>query len=78
MIHIAPWEATIGLVRGAACLLPANGCFIYTAHTAATDGIRRHPMKRSIAVFAGKTQIGACGIWKQWRNWPNSIGLLDH
>jgi Protein of unknown function (DUF938) len=25
MIHIAPWEAAIGLVRGAACLLPANG-----------------------------------------------------
>jgi hypothetical protein len=25
MIHIAPWEATIGLVRGAARLLPANG-----------------------------------------------------
>jgi hypothetical protein len=25
MIHIAPWEAAIGLVRGAAHLLPANG-----------------------------------------------------
>jgi hypothetical protein len=25
MIHIAPWEAAIGLVRGAARLLPANG-----------------------------------------------------
>jgi SAM-dependent methyltransferase len=25
MIHIAPWEAAIGLVRGAARVLPANG-----------------------------------------------------
>jgi hypothetical protein len=25
MIHIAPWEATAGLVRGAAALLPADG-----------------------------------------------------
>jgi SAM-dependent methyltransferase len=25
IIHIAPWEASIGLVRGAARLLPANG-----------------------------------------------------
>lgn len=25
MIHIAPWEATLGLVRGAARVLPAGG-----------------------------------------------------
>jgi Protein of unknown function (DUF938) len=42
MIHIAPWEAAIGLVRGAAHLLPASG-----------------PIRRSIAVFACKTQNGA-------------------
>jgi Protein of unknown function (DUF938) len=28
MIRIAPWEATIGLVRGAACPLPANGLLL--------------------------------------------------
>jgi hypothetical protein len=76
MIHIAPWEAAIGLVRGAARLLPAN-CFICMDHIAATGGTRRHPMKRSMAVFAGKIKNGACGIWKQWRSWPKSTGLLD-
>ena len=30
MIHIAPWRATIGLMRGAARLLPPNGTlFLY-------------------------------------------------
>ena len=30
MIHIAPWEATVGLMRGAANLLPAGGAlFLY-------------------------------------------------
>jgi len=30
MIHIAPWEATVGLVRGAARILPRNGfLFLY-------------------------------------------------
>jgi len=30
MIHIAPWDATVGLIRGAARLLPANGTlFLY-------------------------------------------------
>jgi Protein of unknown function (DUF938) len=28
MVHIAPWEAAIGLVRGAARLLPANGLLL--------------------------------------------------
>jgi hypothetical protein len=28
MIHIAPWEATLGLLRGAAALLPAGGPLI--------------------------------------------------
>jgi len=28
MIHIAPWEAALGLVRGAAALLPKGGTFI--------------------------------------------------
>jgi hypothetical protein len=44
MIHIAPWEAAIGLVRGAARLLPANGLLYlygpyrrYGQHTAASN-----------------------------------------
>ncbi len=28
MIHIAPWEATLGLVRGAAAVLPVGGALI--------------------------------------------------
>ena len=44
MIHIAPWEAAVGLVRGAAALLPAGGMlFLYGpfrrdgAHTAPSN-----------------------------------------
>ena len=77
MIHIAPWEAAIGLVRGAAVCWPPTVCFICKDHIAATGGTRRHLMKRSMAVFAGKIKNGACGIWKQWRSWPRSTGLLD-
>ncbi|MCA3272514.1 MAG: DUF938 domain-containing protein [Roseomonas sp.] len=30
MIHIAPWEATAALIRGAACILPSDGVlFLY-------------------------------------------------
>ena len=30
MIHIAPWRAAVGLIKGAARLLPANGTlFLY-------------------------------------------------
>ena len=63
------------MVRRACCRQRA--CFIYTVHSAATDGIRRRPMKHSIAVFAGKIQIWACGIWRQWRSWPKNTGSLS-
>jgi hypothetical protein len=77
MIHIAPWEAAIGLVRGAARLLPANGLLYlygpyrrYGQHTAASNEAFDGSLR-------SKIKDGACGTWKQWRSWPKSTGLLD-
>jgi hypothetical protein len=42
MIHISPWESTVGLIRGAARLLPKNGTlFLYGPYF--RDGVETAP-----------------------------------
>lgn len=48
MIHISPWEATVGLMRGAARVLPAGGKLIlYGPYLREREGIPTAPSNRS-------------------------------
>ena len=72
MIHIAPWEAAVGLVRGAAALLRA-GCMLYLYGPFRRDGGHTAP---SNAAFDRSLRVHnpawGCAISKRWRRWPRA------
>jgi hypothetical protein len=59
MVHIAPWEAAIGLVAGAGRLLRPNGVlFLYGPFM--LDGTRRRRTPPSTQISRGGSRAGAC------------------
>ena len=68
MVHIAPWAATEGLVRGAArrgyCLQKV--CFISTAPIASGAAIQRPATRPSIHICVAKIPRGAFATLKRW------------
>jgi SAM-dependent methyltransferase len=61
MIHMAPWAATVGLMRGAARVLGSGGLLcISTVPSAATAEILRRAMSASTTTCAANIPRGAC------------------
>jgi hypothetical protein len=60
MIHISPWQATLGLIKGAAAILPSRWpLYLYGPYK--RNGLkRRRAIKPSIEAFAIATQTGVC------------------
>ena len=59
MIHISPWDATLGLIRGAAAILPPDHRSIPMVHTNAKGSQRPRAIKRSTGAFAIVTDLGS-------------------
>jgi hypothetical protein len=57
MIHISPWEATLGLIKGAAAILPP-GAPLYLYGPYLRQGIVTAPTKRSIRSESSRSQSG--------------------
>ena len=75
MVHISPWEATLGLIKGAAAILPPASPFsISMVHTNAKGSQRPRATKYSIGAFAIATHAGVCATSKRLSRWRN---LLD-
>ncbi len=66
MIHIAPWAAAVGLVSGAARVLPDHGLLYLYGPFAAMAGTRRRATRPSTATSGGATLPGASAISKPW------------
>ena len=62
MIHISPWDATIGLIRGAASILPPGSSLYLYGPTNAKGSQRPLATKRSIGTFAVAIRPGVCEI----------------
>jgi hypothetical protein len=58
MVHISPWEATLGLIKGAAAILPRRRRSTSMVHTNA-KGSQRPPNKHSTGAFAIATRTGS-------------------
>jgi hypothetical protein len=72
MVHISPWGATLGLIRGAAAPRRRS---ISTARTNAKGSNRHRATKRSTEAFAIAIRPGDCENSKRsprWRNPPDS------
>jgi SAM-dependent methyltransferase len=61
MIHIAPWAAAVGLMAGAARLLPPGGMLA---------GRGTH---RSMRICGRATRPGGCGSWRWRRRWRRRL-----
>jgi Protein of unknown function (DUF938) len=70
MIHIAPWAAGMGLIRGAAAVLEPGACFSSMGPFAAEPGTRRRATRPLTGGCARRTQPGACAIWRRLRATP--------
>jgi hypothetical protein len=71
MIHISPWEATLGLIKGAAAILPpASPFYLYSPYKRegfATASSNKH----STGAFAIATRPGVCETSKRLPRWRN-------
>ena len=73
MIHISPWEATVGLIKGAAAILPSDRRPISTVHTNAKGSKQRRAIKHSTGAFAIATRTGVCETSKRSPRWRNPL-----
>ena len=65
VIHISPWAATLGLMRGRARCSRRAACSTSTAPTSAAARTPRRATPRSTRACARATPIGACAIWRR-------------
>jgi Protein of unknown function (DUF938) len=65
MVHISPWEATLGLIKGAAAILPpASPLYLYGPYK--REGSQRpRAIKHSTGAFAIATRTGVCETSKR-------------
>jgi Protein of unknown function (DUF938) len=73
MVHISQWEATIGLIKGAAAILPRRRRSISMVHTNAKGSQRPRPTKHSTGAFAIATRPGVCETSKRLPRWRNPL-----
>ena len=60
MIHISPWEATLGLMKGAAAILPSASPLYLYARTYERGSQRPQATKYSTGAYAIATRTGVC------------------
>jgi hypothetical protein len=73
MIHISPWEATVGLIKGAVAILPSRSPLYLYVHTNAKGSKRRRAIKPSTRAFAIATRTGVCETSKRLPRWRNPL-----
>ena len=74
MVHISPWEATLGLIKGAAAILPLRRRrSISMVHTYAKGSRPLRATKHSTGAFAIATRAGACDPSKRFPRWRNPL-----
>ena len=71
MVHISPWEATLGLIKGAARYSLRRHRSISTVHTYAKGSQRPRAIRRSIGAFAIAARPGVGEISKRLLRWRN-------
>ena len=62
MVHISPWEATVGLIRGAAAILPpASSFYLYGPYM--REGFATAPSNQSVRPEPSRSQpaLGSAG-----------------
>jgi Protein of unknown function (DUF938) len=74
MVHISPWEATLGLIKAPLRYFDRRRRFIFMVRTYAKGSQRPRAIKHSTEAFAIVTQPGACETSKRFPRWRN---LLD-
>ena len=73
MVHISPWEATLGLIKGAAAILPpASPLYLYGPYRGSQ---RPRATKRSTGAFAIATRPGVCETSRRLPRWRNPLDL---
>jgi hypothetical protein len=70
MVHISPWEATLGLIKGAAAILPL-GSPLYLYGPYKRKGFATAPSNQAFAIA---TRTGVCETSKRSRRWRNPLG----
>jgi hypothetical protein len=60
MVHIAPWEAALGLLAGAGRLLGPDGVLSSMGPSCWAGHTRRRPTRPSTRTSRGGTRAGAC------------------
>jgi Protein of unknown function (DUF938) len=77
MVHISPWEATLGLMRGAAAML-SSGAPLYLYGPYLREGIdkRRRAIKPSTGASAVATRTGVCVASRRLLRWRNPLDSL--
>jgi hypothetical protein len=73
MIHISPWQATEGLLRGAGRCLPAGGLSSSTAPSGVKGTLSHKPISISTRACAPAIPPGGFAGWKTWRISPDSL-----
>ena len=73
MVHISSWEATLGLIKGAARYSLRRHRSISTVHTYAKGSQRPRAIRRSIGAFAIAARPGVCEISKRLLRWRNPL-----
>jgi Protein of unknown function (DUF938) len=59
MIHILPWQATVGLIKGAAAILPSRSPLYLYGPCKREGSKRRRAIKPSTRAFASRPELGS-------------------
>ena len=73
MVHISPWEATLGLIKGAAAILPpASPFYLYGPYL--REGFATAPSNQALTgAFAIATRPGVCETSRRLPRWRNPL-----
>jgi SAM-dependent methyltransferase len=79
MIHISPWEATLGLLRGAARLLPPGGPLVLYGPYVQAGWKPQPPTLHSMRTSGPATPSGASGQWRMFqpRQQPLALSVMQ-
>src|SRR3984957_17155335 len=71
MVHISPWEATLGLIKGAAAILPPGSPLYLYGPYIRGGSQRRRAIKHSTRTYEIATRTGVCETSKRLPRWRN-------
>ena len=73
MVHISPWEATLGLIKGAAAILPPGSPLYLYGPYIRRGSQRRRAIKHSTGAYAIATRTGVYETSKRLPRWRNPM-----